>query len=352
MSILVLNYNGIDLLEVCLDSILAQDYESFEVVFIDNASSDGSAAFVRERYPSVRVLENAANLGFAEGNNVGFRATSNELVVLVNNDVKVEPGWLAELVKAVEPEGVAAAESLIITEGIPNRYYYRNGTINFMGRNIMLAFDDPSDTFACSGCSVIFKRSLVGEPYDGDYFAYSEDMYFGFRIRAMGLRQVHTNASRLYHFGGQTAGKIKSSFICFVQERNRLLNLELFLSTWTRFRLLPFYALNMLVKLGVGLVSKRYSFSGFLRAYVWLVMNRSLIHAKRRALLAERKVPESDLIAVLSGKVTNGEGHFGKLANFLSLGYCRVVGLRVIEVTPKQFRGEVPSEDKEIFSKT
>ncbi|MDP9022530.1 MAG: glycosyltransferase, partial [Actinomycetota bacterium] len=101
VTVVVINYNGRDYLATCLDSLVGQDYpqERVEVVFIDNASRDGSVEFVRERYPQLQVIVNDTNTGFAPAVNQGARAGSGDIVALINNDAVAQPQWLRELVK-------------------------------------------------------------------------------------------------------------------------------------------------------------------------------------------------------------------------------------------------------------
>lgn len=107
VSIVIVSYNGRQWLEPCLSSVLASSYRNVEVILVDNASADDSVALVRERFPSIRVIVNSENLGFAEGSNVGIRAAlagSADYVVLLNPDTIVEPSSLKYLVEAGEQD--------------------------------------------------------------------------------------------------------------------------------------------------------------------------------------------------------------------------------------------------------
>jgi|GEM_PF-245330 len=123
VTVVIVNYNGLHFLEQCL-SALANDVldypaESYEVVMVDNASRDGSVAYVRERYPWVQVVANERNLAFAAGNNEIMQAAPGEFVVLLNNDTRVESGWLRELLAAAvrHPQAAALTSKLL--------FYYR-----------------------------------------------------------------------------------------------------------------------------------------------------------------------------------------------------------------------------------
>ncbi len=116
--VIVLNYNGRRWVENCFESLLETRYERFRVLLVDNRSTDGSVELVRSRFPQAGIIENAGNLGFSEGNNVGIRAALKngaDYVVLLNPDTRVEPGWLDELIAVGEAEarvGVLGAVQL------------------------------------------------------------------------------------------------------------------------------------------------------------------------------------------------------------------------------------------------
>jgi O-antigen biosynthesis protein len=103
VSIIVLNYNGKKYLDNCFDSLARISYPKsrFEVILVDNASSDGSVAYVRKKYPWVNVTNLNKNYGFTGGNNAGVNIAKGEYVVFLNNDVMVDKNWLTELIKVV-----------------------------------------------------------------------------------------------------------------------------------------------------------------------------------------------------------------------------------------------------------
>ena len=117
ISIVITNYNGKHFLEDCLSSIASQTYQDYETILVDNASRDGSVAFVRERYPGVRIVENTENLGFAGGTNAGIRVSKGEYVLSLNNDTRLEPDFLEEMVTAIETDdniGTVAPRMLLM----------------------------------------------------------------------------------------------------------------------------------------------------------------------------------------------------------------------------------------------
>jgi len=97
ISVIVLNWNGLRFLGPCLESLSKQTCPKFQIVLVDNGSVDGSVQYVRTNFPSVRIIENLKNLGFAEGNNVGFRSSAADYVVLLNNDTRASPDFVETL---------------------------------------------------------------------------------------------------------------------------------------------------------------------------------------------------------------------------------------------------------------
>jgi hypothetical protein len=333
-SIIIVTYNGRRFLDACLEPVLRQSGPSFEIILVDNGSSDGSAGHVRERHPGVKVVEAGNNLGFAGGNNLGVQHAAGKLIVLLNNDTVVEPGWLSALVEASAPDDVATTSSLVLTEGIPSRYYEKNGSINFLCHNVMRIFEKPENIFYGGGASVLFKKDLFGLPFDADYFAYCEDISLGLRARFMGYRVLHVNGSVVKHIGSATAGREKRALTTYLQERNRILTVLTFFSWWTILRILPFVALYGGAKLLLAGATRKYSFFGIVRAYAWLAMNPHVVLEKRRRMAAERRVPEREVISWMTGKLTNGESAAGRLLNAIALTWCRLVGLKTVDFLP------------------
>jgi hypothetical protein len=337
-SVIIVNYNGKHLLHDCLTAVLSQAYDRFEVIVVDNASTDDSAGYLETNFPAVTLVRLPANAGFAGGNNEGVRHAQGDLIVLLNNDTIVADGWLQGLVDAVGPAPVAIAGSLIRTEGIPEKYYEKNGSLNFLGHNIMRKFDRSENTFFAGGASLIYKRDILGTPFDGEYFLYLEDVYLSLRARFLGYTVTQTSASRLRHLGRDTTRRQQASRMTMYQERNRLLNMFLFFSMPTLLKLLPLFAINVCVKLAASLLVRRYSFTGLLRAYLWLLVHPATIAGKRGVLRAAHRVPEDTVTSWMTSDLTNAEAGPGKVINACAHLYFRLAGIRTLEDMPQGTR--------------
>ncbi len=242
VSIIIAHHNGEDLLRRCLDTLFAQTFEDFEVLLVDNGSTDESVNMVRSRFPErMSILENDSNLGFAEANNQGMAAAKGELVLLLNNDTECSPSFLGDLVAAADnhPEYSSFACKVLI--------HSSRGYIDSTGLLLYLdgicrsrgwlepddgRFDEPVEVMAPCGCAALFRRSCLEDTgfFDPRYFAYLEDLDLGIRARLLGHRCLYVPTSPVYHVKSSTTGKHSREKAFFV-ERNRI---------WNALKLLPF----------------------------------------------------------------------------------------------------------------
>lgn len=342
VSILILNYNGKEYLNDCLTSILSQSYKDFEVILFDNCSTDGSIDYLRNNFNDsrIKVISSDVNLGFAGGNNEALKHASGEMIALLNNDTVVDKDWLRELVRCLnDADNVGMVQSLVITEGIPKKFYDKNGTINLFGHNIMEVFEingnGIGEIFQVNGCSLIIRRELLdklGELFPDEYFAYAEDTYLSFKVKFAGYKIYHNAKSVVQHKGGATMSKYKNEFVTFYQERNRLLNFLIFFSDNFRMKYYPLMLYNLFLKLFYGLFSGKYSVKGVLKAYAWILKNGKWIEAERTKLKTIKKIDEEDVLEYLSGKAANGDNVLEKVLNGIMLTYLKFVKIRVIEL--------------------
>ncbi|MBK7256639.1 MAG: glycosyltransferase family 2 protein [Ignavibacteriae bacterium] len=327
VSVVIVHYNGERLLDACLASVQAQVYRPVEVILVDNGSSDGSIAMVRVKYPEVRVLAQGTNLGFAEGNNRGVEAATGEYVVLLNNDTEVTADWLPGLLEYMMDPAVAVVTSKVVTDGVPDRFYSMNGSLNPLGYNIMRVFADLSHIFFAGGASVMFRRAEIPRPFLNEYFLYHEDVFLSWRLRLLGRDVRMAQRSLVYHRGSATTKTQASAFVTFYQERNKLLNALLLFGGWTLLRLAPLMVMEGIAKLIAGTVSGRKSPLGILRGYVWILSHAGWVLARRRELQASRVVPDRDILCWMSARLLDGDGAVARVVNGCMRTYARVTGL-------------------------
>ncbi|HEY9897914.1 MAG TPA: glycosyltransferase family 2 protein [Pantanalinema sp.] len=257
VSLIVLNYNGGDYLEACLDSLRAQTYRDFELIVVDNASVDGSWELIEAQRDALgfHAIRNEQNLGYSEGNNVGIRAARGEYVLVLNNDTVCEPAWLETLMREAEarPDWDMFAcqirsfdrRDTLDTIGI---IVYRDGMSRGLGRlEPAAAYAEAREVFAPSGCAGLYRRGALERvgAFPSEFFAYCEDMDLGMRIRLSGGRCWYVPDAVVYHHYSATAGKY-SPLKAYLVERNHL---------WVRLRTFP---------LGMLLLSPCYTFWRYL----------------------------------------------------------------------------------------
>jgi len=335
------NYNGLRFLKDCFESLIRQSFRDFEIIFVDNASSDGSVEFVKENFalPFIKIVKANRNLGFAGGNNLGLPECSGEFIVLLNNDTTVDKFWLEKLIDCIERDkNTGIAQSLVYTEGIPLKYYEINGTINLLGHNIMRVFeigkDGTGEIFQATGCSLIIRKELVkslGELFPSEYFAYSEDTFLCFSVKFRGLKIIHTSESIVYHKGGGSSQDSKALHLFFYQERNRLLNFLLFFSGSFILKYIPYLIFNFFMKLILSVFKKKYSAVQIVKAYIWFFTNIKWIMNKRSEIKLNKRVNGSYVMNYISGKIFNGNNIIERLINFISISYCKTTGIMVLE---------------------
>lgn len=345
VSIIILNFNGRQFLKDCLDSVLNQSFKDFEIIFVDNGSSDGSEEYVSREYNDERlkVVSTGKNLGFTGGNNFGLKHCKCDYIVLLNNDVIVDRNWLSELVNTIEKrKNAGLVQSLILTEGIPERYYKKNGTINLLGHNIMEIFqineNGTGEIFLASGASMIFNKTMLISKdtiFPEEYFLYSEDTYLSFLSKFLGKDNFHASGSIVHHKGSGTTGKEKSETTTFYQERNRILNNLIFFRISILIRLIPYHFINIILKLTISLVSGKYSFIGMIKSYWWIVTNPVWIISQRKKIKKMKITKDKDVLKFLSCKLFNENNILEKIVNQISKAYCFIAGLRTVEFNKK-----------------
>jgi GT2 family glycosyltransferase len=342
ISIIILNYNGKKFLEDCLKSVLSQSFQDFEIIFVDNDSSDDSLNFIKQKFTDERIKchKSESNLGFAGGNNFGLKYAKGEYIVLLNNDTVVDNDWLINLYNVVSnDESIGIVQSLVHTEGIPEKYYLKNGTLNLLGHNIMEVFnigkDGTGEIFQANGCSLIIRKKIIdslGGLFLDEYFAYAEDSYLSFKVKFAGLKIIHTSNSVVKHFGSATIKEYKSSFRTYLQERNRVLNFLIFFSKRFRLKYYPIIIFNFKLKILMSLFLRKHSLKGIVKAYIWLFKNRKWVNEQRDKENRIKKINEEEVIKYLSGKLFNGENFFERIFNYFSLWYCKIVKIKVFEL--------------------
>ncbi|MFT5222703.1 MAG: GT2 family glycosyltransferase/glycosyltransferase involved in cell wall biosynthesis, partial [Glaciecola sp.] len=232
-TVILINLNTKDRVLQCLASLATQTYphDRWDVLLIDNASTDGTVGAVREQYPDTRVIVNKTNTGFSPAVNQGARATEADVVVLLNNDAFPEPDWLGELVAPLlkDPE-IACVGGLVLDES-GEVIDYAGGEASFYGQGWQAHQGEPADTplrpgptLFATGASLACWRNIFLESggLDEDFFAYFEDVDFGWRLWILGHKVWFTPDAVVKHVGHATVTRFASERWRYLLERNAL----------------------------------------------------------------------------------------------------------------------------------
>jgi len=318
VSAIVVNWNGKEYLKDCLQSLQAQAFSDFEVILVDNGSSDGSIEYIQQNFSGwVQVLGNARNEGFSGGNNRGIRVASGKYIVLLNNDARADARWLEELVKIAEefPKAGMLASKIYLQEGskiIDNvgHLIYRDGLNRGRGRLEVDhgQYENQEEVLFPSGCAALYRREMLEEVglFDEDFFAYGDDTDLGLKGRLAGWKCLYVPKAVVYHRYSQSSGPY-SPLKAFYVERNRVwiavkyLPLSVLLES-------PFYTLLRFVLQGYGALTGRGAAGKFSTEYSPLHLMQVLLKAyhsafkglprmwkKRREIKRRTRVSEKEI---------------------------------------------------------
>lgn len=212
-SVVVVTWNGRERLGESLPAIVGQQGVVHEVILVDNGSTDGTTAWVRADYPSVRVVELSENTGFAAGNNRGFEAARAPLVATINNDAIPDPDWLAGLVRAATAypnAGMFASRMVYLHD--PSVIDSAGVSLDPLGiawdRNAGTPVPDDVDgeVFGASAGAALYRRELLQATggFDERFFAYLEDVDLAWRARWLGWKARYVPAARVRHMHSAT----------------------------------------------------------------------------------------------------------------------------------------------------
>jgi len=239
VAVVILNWNGQKLLERFLPSVVEHSLEA-TIYVADNASTDDSISFVGKHFPSVVIIKNTTNGGYAKGYNDALQHVSEELFVLLNSDVEVTPSWLTPIVSKFEQDqNLVAAQPKILDATNKSVFEYAGaggGYLDSLGypycRGRMFStleedtgqYDDDTEIFWATGACLFVRRKdfMEIEGFDEDFFAHQEEIDLCWRLRNKGGTIAYVGSSAVYHLGGATlsAANPKKTFYNF---RNTLL---------------------------------------------------------------------------------------------------------------------------------
>lgn len=235
------HYNGIDILKDCLESLYENDFKSFEILLIDNGSTDGSQEWVKSVHPDVKLIQNHENRGYAGGCNQGMELATAPFILLLNNDTVVPENFLEVLYTAISSdESIAAVQPKILSVQNPSRFDYSGaagGELDIFGYPFARGrvFDDVEEdrdqyvpmtpeVFWTSGCAVLLRKTVVEEigKLDETFFAHQEEIDWNWRAQLAGYRNLVAMDTWIHHYSGYTLRK-DNAWKMYLNHRNNLM---------------------------------------------------------------------------------------------------------------------------------
>lgn len=243
VAVVILNWNGKNLLAQFLPSVLESDYPNLQVIVGDNASSDDSIKFLKENFPKVTIIQNDQNYGFAGGYNQVLAKVEADYFVLLNSDVEVPKNWIKPVIDLMQSdEKIAVAQPKIKWQIQKNQFEYAGAAGGFMDKYAypfcrgrifdtveqdVNQYNATSEIFWASGASLFIKRNAWQEVggLDADLFAHMEEIDLCWRLKNIGYRIVYCPDAEIYHVGGGTLDAT-NPFKTYLNFRNNLIIMQ------------------------------------------------------------------------------------------------------------------------------
>ncbi len=315
VSVTIVTCNSAQYLRECFASLNQQNYLDFEVIIVDNASSDGTRAVLEHVKAPWRVIYNEQNVGFAAGQNQAIRAARGEWVLCLNPDIVLSPDFLGQLSKAskAHPEAGTVCGKLLRLD--PSADQPRTNIIDSTGiyftrnmRHLDRGAEEPDRgqydrvqyIFGATGAAAMFRRDFIeavaveSELFDEDFFAFREDADLAWRAQVMGRKCLYTPAAVAWHVRRVTPERRRDLplVINWHSVKNRFLMRGKNASGWLCWRLFFPVAWRDLLTIGYAVVRDQRMLSAL--AYVWRV--RDSVRRKRTIIQSRRRVSDRDLL--------------------------------------------------------
>ena len=314
VSIVIPHWNNVDVLSECLESILNTDFENFETIVVDNASTDNSVASVRSNYPNVKLIENDKNYGYAGGCNIGAEAASGDFLIFLNNDTVQEKDWISNLIKTINSDDkIAAVQPKILNYYDRNIFDYAGGSGGHMdiycfpfARGRIFSFQENDEgqynnkekCFWSSGTCFMVRRELFQKAggFDESFFAHMEEIDMCWRLYAMGFEVWVEPDSVVYHKNALTL-PMYSHKKYYLNHRNSLLMLLGNYSIKNIFLIgIPRLLLEKIACLYSILMLDWRHFTAILRSLFWIIFHPNVIMKKRKSFSKIRTITDKKIM--------------------------------------------------------
>ncbi len=319
ISIIIVNWNGSKYFK-CLFLSLSKIKTRYpiEIIFVDNASSDNSLSKLKKlnfRTFPITIVKNTENLGFAEGNNTGIRASQGSYILFLNNDTIMQPDTVDILMrKLVSHKKIGAVQPKIMQ--YPHKelldsvgsYFINTGFLYHYGYNKEDAkkYNDEANVFSLKGACMLFKKSVLDTVgyFDERYFVYFEETDLCLRTMIAGYDVAIVPQAVLFHEGGGTSGTVQPGFVLKHAYKNRIFTYLKNFEIMTLIKVLPFHIfLNFLAAFGYFATLRFKQGLAIISAVFWNVIHLNQAFAERKKIAQIRKRSDKSYLPAITKKV-------------------------------------------------
>src|SRR5476649_789406 len=249
VAIVILNWNGVKHLEQFLPSVLSSIWPNLDIIVGDNASTDNSVEFLKQNYPSVKIIKNDDNYGFTGGYNKVLQQIDADYYILLNSDVEVHPGWIKPVINLMESDDLIAVAAPKIKSYLQKDHFEHAGAaggfIDSLGYPFCRGrifyeieedkgqYEQSGEVFWASGAAMFIKKKYWDEAngFDERFFAHMEEIDLCWRLKNRGYKTMYCAQSEVFHLGGGTLNT-ENPFKTYLNFRNNLLLLKKNLPFW------------------------------------------------------------------------------------------------------------------------
>ncbi len=316
ITIVIPHFNGLKILDDCLRSVFSNNFNGFEVLVIDNGSTDGSQTMVKRKYPQVRLIQNSENKGYAGACNQGIEMAKTRYVLLLNNDTVMPTNFLQEMLNAMENNRHAAmAQPKILSIQDKQFFDYSGGAGGEMdvlgypfarGRIFDTVEKDKGQynkmtgkVFWTSGCALMLRKKVTEEIglLDEDFFAHQEEIDLNWRAQLAGYQNLVVTSTFIYHYSGYTLRKDNQRKM-YLNHRN---NLIMLIKNYSLFVLVLVFPVRIVFEMATVVVDSMLwggkRGKAVLQALYFIFSHPLYIWKKRRKVQKLRKVSDRAIVA-------------------------------------------------------
>jgi len=310
ISIIIVNYNGKKWIKNCFDSLLSQTCKSFEIIFVDNGSTDDSVEFIKNNYSDdrIKIIQSEKNLGFAGGNNLGFQYVKGNYVLLLNNDTRATENYLEEFIRGFQeiPSAGSIQSKIVLMNDrskldICGSYWTDSSFLYHYGiwqDQTEEKYNKIMPFFSNKGASMMIKKDVIDKVglFDEDFWSYYEETDLCNRIWLAGYECWYYPKAVVYHALGGTSLKFDNSYIQFYNFKNKLLSFLKNYEIITLIEVLPtYFFLNVLLSFFWLVKGKWKHFLALYKAIWWNILHFSKTIKKRRIVQSLREETDAEI---------------------------------------------------------